>query len=175
MPAHISPSQISTWHPAFGGCNRKWAWQKIHGKKTPPTDSQRLGTNVHFELENYYVRQVVPNQKIQAGRLAAKALHLIPTMNHLVNTEGKFRFLGRNAEYNGIIDLEYQDTVHNLPVVLDYKTSGNPKYMKSAEDLKTDPQAIMYAEKYFREHSDAKQVIPRWLYIFTKTLEGGDR
>ena len=162
--AFISPSQINTWRE----CPRKWGWQKINRLESPTTPAQQFGTDTHQELEDYFVKQVVPNQMTEAGRLAAKGLHLLPAMTaQNVATERKFRFNGLHAVYNGIQDLGYYDEKHHLHVIHDHKTSSSKRYMKTPEVLQADPQAIIYAENFFRENPDETHVILRWLYLFT--------
>lgn len=51
---YVSASAITAFDPSqFGGCNRKWWWEKIAGKKPLETKSQTLGKKVHKEIEHY--------------------------------------------------------------------------------------------------------------------------
>ena len=180
MATYVSPSQIMAFEPAFGGCQRKWGWDKIAGIKAPPSLAQGFGTDTHQELEDYYRKQVVPNQMKECGKLAAQVLHLIPPMNFPVQPEAKFNFQGLHCLYTGIKDLVYDDPQgpggKHLRVVQDYKTSSAVKYMKTSEVLTNDPQAIIYSKHEFleldKQGRDDDQIGLRWVYMFTKTSKG---
>lgn len=65
---------------------------------------------------------------------------------------------------NGRIDL-----IGAGPVVIDYKTSGDPgRYAKSAEDLLTDPAAIAYAAAVELGTDSEGPTDLEWLYLRTK-------
>jgi len=51
---YVSASAISAFNPRdFGGCNRRWYFEKIEGRKTPDTKATVIGGHEHKHLAHY--------------------------------------------------------------------------------------------------------------------------
>ena len=128
---HISPSQIKTWRT----CQRKWWYEKVAGIRQESTPAQRLGTDVHELLEHYVAYgKVLPDNF--AGQIAKAAL---PIVNEEAKCEHQFTI----PLVDGIVGTGRIDFTH-FGVIEDLKTTSSMRYAKTPEELKTDPQAIMY-------------------------------
>ena len=128
---HVSPSQIKTWR----SCNRKWHFEKVGGIRQPTTESQQLGTDVHSILEHYVENgTVIPDN--YAGQIAKAALPM-------VNTNSKCEHQFTLPLVEGILATGRIDFTH-VGIIEDLKTTSSMRYAKKPEELKSDPQAIMY-------------------------------
>jgi hypothetical protein len=128
---HISPSQIKTWRQ----CNRKWWYEKVAKIRQPTTKGQQLGTDVHELLEHYVEHgKVLPDTL--AGEIARAAL---PMVNMDAKCEHQFTL----PLIDGIVATGRIDFT-NVGVIEDLKTTSNMRYAKSSEELRSDPQAIIY-------------------------------
>lgn len=70
---YLSASQISTADPKESGCLRKWHFEKVLGKKRPPTKATARGTSVHEDIEEYLKTGEKPKLP-----LVATGFHFIP-------------------------------------------------------------------------------------------------
>ena len=128
---HVSPSQIKTWRT----CQRKWYLEKVKGHRQASTPAQQLGTDVHELLEHYVeYGKLLPDNF--AGQIAKAAL---PMVNPDAKCEHQFTLnLVGDIVATGRIDFT------NVGVIEDLKTTSSMRYAKTSEELKTDPQAVMY-------------------------------
>ena len=158
----LSASQIQT----FSDCQRKWAWRIIEGIEEPPNKAAELGGLVHAELEKYLTGGSV-DFTTEVGYIAAAGLEHLPkpgTPGLLVEQE--FHFEGPSGHtYLGYKDLEEPGTV------TDHKTTSDLRWQKTADELRTDIQATLYAVDYFRKHPDEPRVGLRWVYYQTKNTK----
>ena len=70
----ISPSQIATFDTdQFGGCQRRWYFEKILGKKTKETKNQAVGTECHSQFEHW-----LSTGEDVLGKIARAAKWLLP-------------------------------------------------------------------------------------------------
>lgn len=79
--------------------------------------------------------------------------------------EGKLRWVFDDINWQGILDGRTplgDETV----LILDYKTTGNPKNIKDAEEFRKDVPAIVYANGALQKMPTAKHVIGLWIYIY---------
>lgn len=128
---HVSPSQIKTWRI----CKRKWWYEKVAGIRQETTAAQQLGTDVHELLEHYVeYGKVLPDTF--AGQIAKAALPM-------VNTDSKCEHGFNVPLIEGVSALGRIDFTH-FGVIEDLKTTSSMRYAKTPEELKTDPQAVMY-------------------------------
>lgn len=149
----FSPSQIKTWQE----CPSKWGYEYLAGKRSPPTGATTLGTETHKKLEDY-LRGGKPFATAgPAATLALSLLKLTPSPRHPgLKVEHPFQILLAPGAARGFMDVfiplpqpallpkDYPFS-HRVPVVLDHKTTSNvERYAKTVEDLKSDPQAIIY-------------------------------
>jgi len=155
----LSASQIQT----FTDCQRKWAWRYVAGIEEPPNAAAEKGKVVHAELEKY-LRGGDIDYTTETGYIAASGLeHLPKPGTEGLFVEQEFHFEGPSGHtYLGYKDLEVPG------IVFDHKTTSDLKWQKTAEDLRTDIQATLYAVDYFRSHPDESDVELRWVYYQTK-------
>lgn len=155
----LSASQIQT----FTECQRKWAWRVLDGVEGPPNKAAELGGLVHAELEKYLSGGDV-DFTTEVGYIAASGLEHLPkpgTPGLLIEQE--FHFEGPSGHtYLGYKDLEEPGTV------TDHKTTGDLKWQKTADELRKDIQATLYAVDYFRKHPEEPHVGLKWVYYQTK-------
>ena len=123
----VSASQISS----FRRCKRKWWWEKVQKVETEPSDAAKLGQELHAELEKYF------NGEGELGKRTEVGIGSFPEPSEKLKVEEGFDFMG----FHGIVDL-YDPTTEKL---YDHKTTSNFKYAKTSEELKYDPQAIIYS------------------------------
>lgn len=156
-PHLISPSQIKTWRM----CRAAWAFDKIEGKKSPPTASQQFGTEVHSHLETWLSKSKLPDDSPQ-GLTAKQGLHYLPapTGDLLVEETMKYRTgaLPPNVYLFGYVDL-----IQPPRLIIDHKTTANLKWAMSLKEFKEDPQAIIYS-RYLMERFEVEEVTARWVY-----------
>ena len=105
------------------------------GIRQETTPNQQLGTDVHSILEHYVENGVVIPDNF-AGQIAKAAL---PLVNMQSKCEHQFHIpLVEGITATGRIDFTA------FGVIEDLKTTSSMRYAKTSEELKTDPQAIMY-------------------------------
>lgn len=72
----LSVSQMATADTTqFGGCLRKWGWEKIFDKKTKETKQQATGTQCHAELDHY-----VSTGEDALGRITRAGKRFLPLL-----------------------------------------------------------------------------------------------
>jgi len=132
---HGSPSQIKR----FRECQSAWFFESVHGFPRRSTAATAAGTAMHAELETY-LRDGTP-----PGPLASVGLAYLPTPPvpaELVEVPLAIRAAGL-APIVARIDLVDPD---RFATVIDHKsTSSISKYAKTEDELRSDPQAIIYA------------------------------
>lgn len=156
-------------HPEDGGnaegCPRRWAWEKIAGLARPQHPSAALGEEVHGQLERYLREGVPPDDSTRAGAIADAGLDDLPALaSPDLSVERQFKFEDGGVNWSGRKDLEYRDA--GIYVVHDHKTTSDFKWAKSKADLRTDPQAIIYAREALRRLPD-DVIRLDWLYLAT--------
>ncbi len=178
----VSPSQIAT----FQECQRKWAWRNIAKVVLPPHKSASLGTEVHAQLETYLGGGSFDFTRA-TGDIAASAIGLLPPpLSKGVEIEKKFTFTSAAGYiYHGFMDLNGPDSsvfpgIQNTglfltPFVSDHKSTSNLAYAKTPEDLKTDPQGVIYAKAVFEKYPAAQQADLIWTYILTRGAKKAKR
>lgn len=153
----FSASQVST----FRTCKRQWWFQSIMGLPTPQRASAALGEAVHTQLEDYLNDGKLPDGGTPAGKIATAALPYAPKPFEVwtevsmsdrkkrdsdtedVPMPGNMpRLFVAGLPVNGFIDV--LDLSGDRPVVIDWKTTSDLKYAKTADDLMEDPQMILY-------------------------------
>jgi len=142
MINRLSATQIRMWTEQ---CKMLWHLSYIGKKKPPQSDSQSLGSRIHKCLEDYITEGLYPDTADEAGKIAVRALHLIP-MERAIQAEVRFDDLpiqpSSPIPLAGVIDVLCLDGV---PLVLDFKTTISKRYMKKSYQLSSDIQLMMYA------------------------------
>lgn len=157
----VSPSQIKT----FRSCPRKWWYEKVAKAPAPRwSAATNLGTNIHTELENYYLHGYEPQHPlIQPGR------HLLPERHEQIAVEIQLAdpWLYAGAVLvTGFIDLVLP---HTDPLqIVDWKSTSNIlKYGKTRSELSTDVQMAIYA-KWAQHKYDVDEVTVAHIQFQTK-------
>jgi hypothetical protein len=141
----VSPTQQST----YSLCPRKWGFQKLDRIPLPPNRFAERGLAVHEVLEKWHEKGTPIDPDTDAGKIAMPGLKFLPPPGTGL-TENSFTFESDTATYVGLWDLLIpipRTYVGNTPIieVYDYKTTTDFKWMKSFNDLRQDPQAIIYS------------------------------
>lgn len=169
-PGVLSPSQIET----FLDCERKWAFIYISGIRPESGGAAALGGKVHKQLEQYLKGEAASLNFTEPGGVGDIAslllAHLPPPKTPGMRIEGAFKF---QSPSTGIFYRGFKDVVLSPPefelTILDHKTTSNiAAWAKSAEKLKTDTQAIIYAQHELSRWLDVPHVKLQWNYAQTK-------
>ena len=155
----LSASQFKT----FESCNRKWGFTYIEGLRQPPTASTQLGTEVHTCAEAWLGSGTFPDLKTKPGSVFAPGIEYLPKPSKDLELESYFEHEG----FRGYIDCV--DLSGEIPLVIDHKTTKNPYYALTAEKLRNDPQAVIYAASIFDRVPDVSVLLLRWVYYRTTT------
>lgn len=174
----LSASQISKYR----GCARQWGWRYIAQLPDPSGPAAALGTEVDDTQLQPYLRDDRPiDFSRDSGYIAASGLAFLPRpkshgmelQKHFVMPSPTWHADGEHIGfgYQGYIDLWMPDggmpDITGAPVVCDFKTTGNWKYVKTTEQLKVDVQAQLYAT-WAMYKTKSKIVDLVWVYMATK-------
>jgi hypothetical protein len=140
----VSASQQST----YGLCPKKWGFEKLDRLPKPPNRFAERGLLVHKVLENWQEKAIPIDTSTDAGKIAMPGIKFLPPPG-LGQVEHKFKIETDVAVYVGVWDLlipRPRIYVGNTPIieVYDQKTTSDLKWMKTAEELKDNPQSILY-------------------------------
>ena len=141
---------------------RAWAFKYLMKVEVPSRPFFDDGKAVHKAMEDYIKEGKPIAVSTKIGKMAAA---LEPYVRQWVKSphaivEETFRLLGRH-EWIGYKDLEVPGQVN------DYKTTKDLCWAMTPDQLMTDPQALLYAEHYFRRYG-GETVEVRWLYVEKK-------
>jgi hypothetical protein len=174
---HASASQITLYRR----CNRKWWFNKIQGLPIAVGKAAELGKEIHRQLENYFRYGIMPQSPvarvgIEGGWLPA---HDTDEFHLHVEAPVELHFDSMPVKVIGFSDLVMCERHSkwsratdwtNKVSVLDHKTTSNFKYCKSEEELRGDPQAIIYGLWALCKFEPASDVIEfTHLYYNTKS------
>jgi hypothetical protein len=157
----LSPSEIESWVL----CHRRWGWERLDGIRRPSSEAAELGTRVHAQLERWFRAGILPDPNLPEGKIAESGLHMWPAPDNVTEIELHIGTQTAASRYHGYQDIGYPEPVS--PVVGDHKTTGDLKWAKTAEDLQTDIQAMIYAKAAMDRHG-VDRVKLRWGYLRTK-------
>lgn len=145
--APYSPSQLSL----AGRCLRRWAFAYRRGIRGPSGDAAEAGTRTHAVLEDHFrdgtkIDPELAWKKYPIGAMAATMAALVPDpTNGPYAIEGDFVYDYEGYQFTGRIDLQQNRLLH------DWKTTSKAKYIKTPEALRTDMQALVYANRLVAE------------------------
>lgn len=160
-PAHVSASQLSTYRD----CPRKWWYNKVAGMPTPTHPSAALGSAVHETLEAWLisdgetmdgspeVMQII-SAAIDSGTLPDPAVEGMEA-EAKVELPGPMPILG----FADVIDWA-------TSTIMDYKTTGNPRYALNEDGLRQSWQSIIYSAWLLKQ--GASKVTFRHIYMTTR-------
>lgn len=178
-----SASQVKTYEM----CERKWTLESLHRLRGPPSSSMAVGTALHKQIEDWYLRGVEPKSPLaRAGveNLPARGSGLIviekaldkadPTGAIDPDTKKIKRvpslFTGA-FPWKGFIDLLYQPLGMTQRVqVWDHKSTTNLMWAKSNQELREDLQLNVYAKWCFDSDAALEVVDVFHNYLVTSTM-----
>lgn len=147
----------------FLDCRARWFARYVLNYGEPETASQKRGTAVHKYIENT-LRGKDNNDATEEVRALAEAI-----LEHLPENDGSLE-----------IEPPFTDTILDVPCtgtpdllqaatasLWDHKTTSGQQYTKTIDELREDPQAIMYAAYlvFVRKWSHVSMT---WNYVLTR-------
>ncbi len=151
LPLIFSATQVSL----FRECARKWAFQYVVGIKRPETPAQALGKETEDEQIAPYLTDGREFDDRPSGKIAGPSKPFLPLprtpglvlQKHFVIKNDRYAFQGyKDCWLPDSKVLSHLPPFHKtIPVVTDFKTTKSFRYMKTAEILRTDVQAVLYA------------------------------
>ena len=143
-----------------------WYLSYVLKKRPPQSFQQSVGEKIHKILEEYVKDGVYPDLSSTYGKLASHALHLIP-MERALQSEVRFSELPVQLkcefEFAGIIDLLSLDG--EVPLVYDFKTTKDKRWVKPSYEIPNDIQLMMYAKAVLACRADADRIQVGFIYI----------
>ena len=173
----VSASQVGTYRQ----CPRRWWYESVLGRRSPPTESMLAGTKLHAILENYLRHGTWPaapewitiwnpartkSRDVELVALAKLGLPHLPPAG-VATVEGRFTYHVGGVDYLGFIDLHHR--AEGVLVLQDHKTSSDPrKYgLHERADYLNDPQTLLYA-RYLLDTQGDYSLCVQWIYYATK-------
>lgn len=131
-------------------CNRRWFFDHVREMRdTKGSAATDLGKEVHADIE----RALRDNQELSHPLLRANTF--IDRVRRLARAGMEMRieheFYDHELPALGFIDLVLIDRPGKAVYIIDHKTSGNLKYIKTAAQLALDDQCLLYAYQLLRE------------------------
>jgi RecB family exonuclease len=170
---HYSPSQIASYRD----CPRKWWWRSVKDVPPKPNRFAALGTAIHQRLQRYLETGELPSGSETTLRIEGRGWSeddlmeiMLPGMPYLpgpgaAECERDIELdLGEFGTMRGYVDFLHAH--EGVAEVGDHKTTSNLRWAKTAEDLKTDPQAITYSVAAL-EHFGLDEAHCGWIYYCT--------
>lgn len=153
-----SASQVST----FEMCQRKWAWEKIDGLRTPPNRYADYGVRVHKLLDAWFSKGEMPPNTPEGLTARAILRHLPPPQTPGLEVEKEISLSLGGVKFKGFIDLRLIPG-RDVPLVSDHKTTGSFEWAKTPTDLPKDVQATLYGLDTMEE-TGCDKVELQWTY-----------
>jgi len=176
----ISATQIGTYRL----CPRKWGWNKLDGVPAPPNKYAERGLRVHKAAERWLEKGIPVDMDTEEGKIITPGLKFLPPPGTGL-TEHMFNFATETAVYTGLWDLlvlpQKPFDSNEIPSVsvIDHKTTSDFKWMKKVSDLRTDPQAIIYAVAagagVFQHYGVNPYIVLNWIYYRANAKKPGAR
>ena len=154
----VSASQIVD----YNDCPRKWGFRKLDRVKRQKNRFASRGDDVHAVQERW-LRDGEPIPNTDAGKIARAGLKFLPAP-HTGDVEQEFRFETIAALFTGKKD--WRRRKDKTARVLDHKSTSGFEWVKVAEDLREDPQALTYGyhEMIEADHDLDLVVELDWVY-----------
>lgn len=160
---HASASQITLYRR----CPRKWYYNKIEGLPTPTSKAAELGKKIHAELEEYLKYGAIPPSAI-----AKAGLDFLPDPNKELGlmVEQKIDLKNDSLPVPLIGFADLIEDISGEIRITDHKTTSSFRNCKSPEELRTDPQAIIYGAFCFEQFDPPSGTLEfRHVYYNTKS------
>lgn len=180
---YFSPSQIKSAML----CMRKWHGETVNGWRQPDTGATDLGKAVHSVmqqyLENELDHELTPSRQPEAVLLPALKFLPHPGTPHMHCEQEVLiaaELFDTGKPLFGFLDvlvlIAYdEDTGKEYLLVIDLKTTSNLAYMKSEEELRKDPQALIYGWSGFQrciEDTGITHKQVRFKHVYARTRGG---
>ena len=183
----VSASQVTLYRE----CSRKWAWKYIAKIEPPQSAAAALGDEIDSEqLQPYLTEGRSFDFTRESGYIAAAGLAYLPAPKHpglevqkhfvlpaatARNPDGSARFgyqgyLDLWLPSGGAPDLPPAPASLVVPVVQDFKSTGDLRWAKKESALAVDVQANLYATWAMYE-TGARVVDLVWLYFQTRGVK----
>jgi RecB family exonuclease len=177
---YFSASQLEN----FNDCPRKWAWRYLEGIDAPSNQYAVFGLAVHGQIERYLKTGTPFDLTTDEGEAAMAGIHYLPQPGtEGMTVEGQFVLTGWGHKFLGYKDVQVNRIVGSgplpgrapitdqidpnkgkmIPLVIDHKTTGNFKWAKTADELKKNIQAVVYAT-HAMVGTGAEACDLRWIY-----------
>lgn len=188
VPRFLSVSRLSGADEAEGGCLRAWFYEMVMGRKKPRTRATTRGDDTHEQLAKYLttgerafssltltgmhmVPEPGPDLLVEHDMLirpgesdptneaeAAIVLANAPLTADGIPVLGRMDLIHGRGTNKGGLNIEETQDPPNTVEVCDWKTTGNPNYIKRAKDLPNLIQMAGYAEWVYRVEPRTEQV-----------------
>lgn len=163
-PLKLSPSKVSKYRD----CPTALWWNVVCGLREPQSKAAKEGEYIHKLAENYMIKGEMPYKNGRLERAFQALLPLLPQERlraSEVEMWFELQFLGwpiMRGRMDYLISpirikgCPPEDTpIDRVPPeywleINDIKTTSDLKYARSAEDLETDPQSIIYSMYYLQ-------------------------
>lgn len=151
----VSASQVDD----FDKCPRYWHIRSIQGLREAPDERMQLGTALHKAVENRLLKHIIPADDHPIYGKAFKRMHDAHwdeleksvwkgrdpyAMGLMVEHKFALPTWRGGPPWNGYIDLPLHDETPN-PLVVDHKSTGDLRYVKTPTELAATPQMSSYA------------------------------
>ena len=165
----LSASQIETYRD----CPRKWAFKYIEGKQEPPNAFAEVGKALHTVAEGYLTNGALPDPDkviLTTDHKGTRREWTGGDLTKILMAGAKYLPAPGVATIEGYFELEtmvgtirgFKDFTHGSTVG-DHKTTSDLRWAKTAADLKTDVQAVIYAA-HATETPGIETVDLSWVY-----------
>ena len=177
MTIRISASQIRT----FRDCPKAWAFEKLARLERATSPKMQFGKDVHARLEAW-LDHATPFPRTPEGRVAEQAVRpewipppKLPKVRTEIEIGGRLPWFPEGVELAGFIDVldlrEYAAT--GRAIVIDYKSTSDMRWSMTEDEMRSDPQALLYAAWAIFE--GAAEVLCRWVYLAASNPKSGSR
>ncbi len=168
MSNHVSASQLQKYRR----CKRLIGFEYVEKLAPPPSAKQSFGSAVHAQLERWLKDGKEP-EETPAGDVAKQGIEKgwLPDPGSGLLVERQIHFEWRNGiEIMGFVDCAVPDQC----LVIDHKTTSNLRFAMTADQLRQDPQALIYAA-WAAVEWDVNVVTARWVYYAASNPAKGPR
>lgn len=166
---YFSASQIQR----FRRCPRSWWRAYVLGEREPETEAQRVGKQVHAEMEAWWLHGTEPAHRLAQG--LRRAMPFVPGGDNVASSaveadteSGGFQLAG--LPMRGFVDLQVWSPEGGL-TILDYKTTSGWQWAKTTDALRVDPQLNLYAAWAFYTYPELPEVTVGHLAVHKGTAE----
>ena len=161
----LSASQIKTARD----CERKWAFGYLDKIRTGSTPSPEFGTLLHAIAENWLRHGYTPdlrNDESGAGKVFVAGMHFLPLPSEELFVEYAFILNDGPLIWRGFVDLITPVEVSKPTRITAHKSTKSFYYSMGKEELKEDPQAVLYAKQWLDGLGGIKEegVEVQWVY-----------